>query len=204
MIFVQRSQWGAQPANYQANKLDYPVSEWVVHHSVTGTGGANPHQVVRNIQAYHLSQRTATGKKKYADIAYNHLVANDTDHVFDGRGPFVVSGATSPELNPISLAVCAIGNFQQEAPSAALLSNLARLGADLVRNGFLHPQFRISGHRDHWATACCGDQLYRKLPAVRTAIAKILNPPTLPPPNLTLDQRVSALELRVTKLEAQG
>ena len=59
------------------------------------------------------------------DIGYNYLVADD-GKAYEGRG-WGLEGAHTLGYNDIAVAICAIGNFEEEKPSQTLLQTIANL-----------------------------------------------------------------------------
>jgi hypothetical protein len=92
-----------------------------------------------------------------------------------------VIGAHTLGFNADSFAMSAIGNFEVAEPSRAMLRaykqllgwKLSRYGVDgdayTTINGVVLRT--ISGHRDVGSTACPGENLYAKLPAIRARVA---------------------------------
>jgi hypothetical protein len=54
----------------------------------------------------------------------------------------------------------------------------------IVDAGLAVVGFTIDGHRDVYATACCGDSLYARLPDIRELVAQ----PSPPPHHLSKEQ----------------
>lgn len=107
---------------------------------------------VRGIQAFHRD------KRGWADIAYNAIVCPH-GYVFEGRGPGVKSAANGNALdNDDWYAVCYLGGERDGFTDAGKEGFLTAFGW-LAREGGAGP--RRNGHRDHKATACPGDEIYR-------------------------------------------
>lgn len=179
MRYVTRDQWGARPAKYR-NKMPYPVSLAVIHHSVT-PWNADPYTTVRGIQAFHMDGRG------WSDIAYQELVAMDREHdgwVFEGRGFGFIGGATgTPPGDANSLSICLLGNSTETPPSPAAVESIASRLAYAEKTGRLASGWEIRGDRDYNSTNCPGDVLYGLLPAIRQRAAEIVagNIPTPAP-----------------------
>lgn len=151
------------------------ITDLIVHHSA-GPKSQTPQQ----IEAFEIS-RGDNG------MPYTWLV-DDAGVIYTGRPSYAVSAATYGR-NVQSVAVCVIGDFQTDdggfnGPiSPAAWSSLCDLAV------YAHRQIpsivRTIAHRDvaglfypndtaDYATACCGDQLYARLPELRAYIAKAL------------------------------
>ena len=176
VTIVTRPEWNALFPKSTA-RMPKPVSMVVIHHSVTPTN-ADPLVTTRAIQSMHMRDP----KVPYTDIAYQRLVAQD-GRLIQGRGLDVLGGATVGKNN-VSLSWCALGNFETDHPSPALIETLCQDIAQARRDGRLTATFTIVGHRDTYATACPGKWLFAKIPTIRQRVAQILDtpiPPTYPP-----------------------
>lgn len=133
--------------------------EAFVHHSVT-KAPANTKEAqaghMRYLESIHLG-------KGWAGIAYSHVVFPDGS-VWEGRG-FDHLPAAQAGHNSRTLAVCVVGNYQEDSPTAAVLRAVARVIREAQRRG--HPIKRIGGHRDVTPTGCPGDHLYARLDDIR-------------------------------------
>ncbi len=158
------------------------VEHIIVHHSATFNTLTNYVNMVRNIYLFH------TQENKWSDIGYNYLIAQDGT-IFEGRSSGAqsvdndnVQGAHFCGKNGGTMGICLLGNYNTAVPTDTALVSLERLTAWKVDKENLdalseapHPANAsleiIAGHRDGCATACPGDNLYARLPAVRTSVA---------------------------------
>ncbi len=182
---VSRAQWGANEAyrfdgqGHEIWPTEYRIPQKVIiHHSVTPNNEPNPPQTVRAIYYYHAITRG------WGDVGYNYLV-DWKGNIYEGRygGPEVVGGHTY-SYNYGSVGVCGMGTYGNTAdsvqPSPELLRGLTDVTAWSCSRVLLHPlegsffvdktTQNIAGHRDYNATACPGDYLYAKLPALRSSV----------------------------------
>jgi len=120
----------------------------VTHHSVTGSSPEIAQ--VQGIQAYHMFS------KGWTDIAYSLLVGQ-SGKVYEGRSAEALtygvrgkSGGTGDPEDRTLLAICAIGNYEVEQPSTAMLKAYRAIYTWLALQGATHQ----SGDRDHNLTAC--------------------------------------------------
>lgn len=131
----------------------------------------------------------------WRDIGYNFLV-DKCGNIYEGRAGGVakaVLGAHTLGFNTNSMGVAVLGSFGSHKPPAAALKAISRLtawklglyganprgktylksgGGNLYRKGKNVRLNVISGHRDGFATACPGTQLYRKLGTARSTAAR--------------------------------
>ncbi len=181
---VNRAGWGGPPTQEPGCTPAYaPVTHLFVHHQA---GTANPPYaaVVQGIWQFHVYTRG------WCDIGYNWVIAPDGT-LFEGRaGGNNVVGAHVTGLNTGSMGVCLLGDYQSEQPTPAALETLGRLlawkccdssidpvGASVHQGSGLTVQ-HISGHRDAGSTLCPGDNLYARLPNLRTNTDTLYRDPT--------------------------
>lgn len=184
-----RSEWGAQaPSGGYAYAT---ASHLGVHHSAsTSDGNANTWSecaaAVRGIQDFHMYTNGWT------DIGYNYVVCQ-TGHIFQGRedgndGSDVVGAHDSANYG--SVGVDGLGYFHApyyQQPTQAMLDGYAELFAWIADRRGIDPSGasyyaayggttnHVYGHRDVYATACPGDNLYAELPAIISRTNAILN-----------------------------
>ena len=184
-----RSEWGAQaPSGGYA----YQTADHLgMHHSAsTSDGSADTWSkcaaAVRGIQDYHMYTNGWT------DIGYNYVVCQ-TGHVFQGRedgndGSDVVGAHDSANYG--SVGVDGLGYFHSpynQVPTQSMLDGFAELFAWIADRRGIDPSGasyysgyggtvdNVYGHRDVYATACPGDNLYTKIPDVISRINTILS-----------------------------
>ncbi|MGH9285860.1 MAG: peptidoglycan recognition protein family protein, partial [Acidimicrobiales bacterium] len=172
-----------------------PVSKLVVHHTVTENDEPDPASTVRAIYAYH------TQVNGWNDIGYNFVV-DSAGRTYEGRyardyrpgevptgeneaGEGVV-GAHVGGNNTGSVGIAVLGDFSLLGPTNAAVDSLVRMLAWESGRHLIDPLGTatwstgelptIVGHRDVGATACPGEGLYSRLPAIRQAVANLVGP----------------------------
>jgi N-acetylmuramoyl-L-alanine amidase len=164
-----------------------------VHHT-ENPNGYSPGQVPGMLLAIYDYHRFTRG---YFDIAYNFII-DLYGRIWEARAGGVdepVVGAHAGGYNAVSTGVAILGSFSFAQPSRASMTALQRLLAwklalhgvpvlgkvrvevnpsDAFYTPFAPGQRvllpRIAGHRDGDLTSCPGDELYQRLPAVRTTV----------------------------------
>ncbi|HEY5386808.1 MAG TPA: peptidoglycan recognition protein, partial [Thermoleophilia bacterium] len=189
---VTRQAWGANeslrasPPSYATVKMAF------IHHTASGNDytKADAPAIVRGIYAYH------TKTLGWSDIGYNFLI-DRFGTIYEGRYGGVTKGVIGAQVlgfNTGSTGISVIGTYSSEAPPAAALTSLENLLAWKLSLSGLDPRgsvqmtcgstekFKagatvtlpvIAGHRDANYTECPGDQLYAKLPTVRSATSAL-------------------------------
>ena len=171
-----RAEWGADE-RIRTGGVEYgEVGAGFVHHTVNANSytAADVPAIIRGIYAFHVKGRG------WKDIGYNFLV-DRFGRIWEGRYGGVdlpVVGAHTAGYNDDAFAMSAIGDFTSVTPSDAVLDAYGRLFAWKLSLHGVDPtattrldgtSFRtVSGHRDAAATACPGQRLYDRLPAIRT------------------------------------
>ena len=148
MLYLSRTQWGAQPPKGGAfTRLNRRrVTGVVFHHS----GVERPPHGVNAVKAYerhHLS-------KGWDGIAYNWLV-DETGTIFEGRGWDARGGATKG-WNAKSISICYTG-YGYRQPNGSVLKSFQTL-VDEAEARFKKPLW-VTTHRRKSETTCPGDWL---------------------------------------------
>lgn len=150
---ITRSEWGARPPDHRTT-IPTPTPELILHHFASEHHGP---EGMRTIQSFHMDSRGMS------DIAYSFCVDHD-GQVYEGRGAGVQGGHTK-DHNSVAHAICAMGNYEANAPTPALIRGIA----DLVSFGHTQgwwPAQITHGHRDVGSTGCPGTHLYRAIPDI--------------------------------------
>jgi hypothetical protein len=199
-----REQWGADESlRFDASgaetwpRMYVPVKKLVVHHTATTNDYLDAAAEVRAIFVFH------TVELGWGDIGYNALIGRD-GVVYEGRrgrGPALepdhrqllsagVVGGHAFFHNYGTTGYALIGDFTQSPLPRVMRERLVDLLAytsrldgvdpstlgDFLRNdGIWHRDVpNVAGHRDLLVTECPGDQVYRLLPDIRSAVAERL------------------------------
>ncbi|WP_454859816.1 peptidoglycan recognition protein family protein [Promicromonospora soli] len=199
---VPRSGWGADESLSSSwPELSGRLDAMFVHHTA-GTNSYSRSQsaaIVRGIYAYH------TRSRGWPDIGYQFLV-DKYGTVFIGRKGAAsdnVIGAQAGGFNTGTIGISGMGNFETAGPTASMLRSMKRVlawkayryhvpptGSVTLPNGGSPDSNtrskpgddvrvpRIVGHRGtHW-TACPGERLQSKLPAIRRSVAEMVGAAT--------------------------
>jgi hypothetical protein len=145
-----RADWGARPP--RAGGRSHVPERFALHHTAGALVGSDRAPVtLRGIQAFH--QRD----KGWVDLAYHVFV--DADGVaWEGRDPGI-AGDTATMYDPAGWwLVCALGNFEEVAPTEAQIEGIARVLASIhLARGV--PIASLAPHNALAATACPGRNL---------------------------------------------
>lgn len=151
---VCRDAWGASPPG--DGMTPHRVARLTVHHSAAAaTDLTQGPGHLRGYQRYHVDTQG------WPDIAY-HVAVDRTGVAYDLRDWSRV-GDTGTEYDPTGHFLLLLdGNFDTHDVTDAQFDTASRLLA-WASTHFEVGLDTVSGHRDHAATSCPGDALYRRL-----------------------------------------
>jgi len=126
----------------------------------------------------------------YVDLEYSYVVDNPDGTIYESRGPgrnTAAQGCGSNDANTTGSAICVMGNFQgPDTPSEACINAIASLVAWGRSQGWW-ASLVTGPHRNvpQCSTACCGDNLVRRIGDInaRASGGPVPGPtPPTPPP----------------------
>jgi hypothetical protein len=171
-----RRQWRARAPRRRIVVLDRGPDHIVIHHTATPNTRAvslsHAYSLSRQIQRFHMNGRG------WNDIG-QQLTISRGGHVMEGRkysksailtGRHVI-GAQTLHHNTHTIGIENEGNYTSSRIPPRLWSALVQTCSILCAVYGLNPYQAIVGHRDFNHTACPGDVLYARLPALRRAVA---------------------------------
>lgn len=216
--FIDREEWGARRPRKRVRRPTYPATHIVVHHGAVkgiapdelldadGDGAPDKEEAIwKSYQDFHLDA------KRWLDIAYSFGFGR-TGCRYEGRGWRIQPGATGNPHDRFSVAFCAIGNFEKQKPTDAMLEGMVKQAVNGIRKGHLvePDQLVWIGHQDKpYATACPGRNLYAEIPNLAKSTkrawkklnetpepepAPIVIPPIVVPRDDAQDARILRLE----------
>ncbi|MEM1011597.1 MAG: peptidoglycan recognition family protein [Planctomycetota bacterium] len=140
----------------------------VIHHSATPDGGA------REFDKLHRGNG-------WDELGYHFVIGNGTDTP-DGAvevGPRwrkqkhgAHAKTADNRFNELGIGICLVGNFDHSSPTQRQMHALTVLSAHLMQQ-YRIPPGRLIGHGDTSATACPGEALHARLPALRRAASNL-------------------------------
>ena len=189
---ITRAQWcGGSASCSQVNTVYTPTyinaSHVVIHHGASPDTYTSGQSVVQSYYNYHVNTLG------WADIGYNYIV-DKAGNFFQGRhNPNIstsdVRGAHAGSSNSTSIGINFPGNADVTLATTAQLDKVEHLLAwwfdfkglsPLSSSSFQTQDFgiltkpRICGHRDIGQTACPGNDLYSRIPSLRTDVNQII------------------------------
>jgi hypothetical protein len=171
--------WGARPSARAVPVWDRRPVRIIVHHTATpnvddlSRGAAQT--LARAIQNFHMDRRG------WIDSGQNFTISRG-GYVLEGRhrslealrsGHRHVEGAHCTGQNVVAVGIENEGIYLTAIPPERLWERLRQLCAYVCQQYGIDPA-EITGHRDFKDTACPGDALYRRLPRLRTEVAREL------------------------------
>ena len=189
---ITRAQWcGGSASCSQVNTSYTPTyinaTHAVIHHGASPDTYTSGQTVVQSYYNYHVNTLGWT------DIGYNYIV-DKNGNFFQGRhNPNItnsdVQGAHAGSSNSSSIGINFPGNADVTIATTAQLDKVEHLlawwfdfkGLNPLSSSLFQTQAfgiqtkpRICGHRDIGQTACPGNDLYSKIPALRTSVNQII------------------------------
>lgn len=174
MRYLTRAEWGAEFDVNLRRLMALPAPDLWIHHTVTYPS-ADPAADMRAIE------RIDIGRFGYPSYSW---VIHPSGTVLEGMGVHV--GAHTINHNSTSFGVSFVGNFEYDTPTDAAMDACRELIAMLHGNGWLAAGDQpTGGHRDVYATACPGRNLYPRIPELRV--------PPAPPPASEHDDMLNVI-----------
>ncbi|MFZ0092134.1 MAG: N-acetylmuramoyl-L-alanine amidase, partial [Solirubrobacteraceae bacterium] len=197
---IARSAWAGRGHGPAAGPFYAAIDLAFVHHTVNPNGysAAQVPELILAVYAYHRYTRG------FYDIAYNFVI-DRYGRIWEARAGGIdepVLGAHAGGYNAVSTGVALLGTFMVSEPPPVALTALERLLAwklplhglpalgkvrvEVDPDGASYTPFRpgqrvllprIAGHRDGDLTDCPGNDLYARLPTVRTRVAALTGIP---------------------------
>lgn len=189
---ITRSQWcGGSASCSQVNTSYTPTiinaTHVVIHHGASPNTYTSGQAVVQSYYNYHVNTLGWT------DIGYNYIV-DKNGNFYQGRHNLNVTtadvrGAHAGSSNSTSIGINFPGNADVTIATTAQLDKVKHLlawwfdykGLSPITSASFQTQDygilvkpRICGHKDIGQTACPGNDLYARLPDIRTSVNQII------------------------------
>lgn len=158
---ITRKEWGAKPLTAYNYKIEPAYRTGIaIHHSVTAEGRSRPEveSILRQIDDYQRS-------KGYGGIGYN-IAVDYAGRIYAARGMNRM-GVHVVDANSRNYGVVYIGNGDKRITDDAVVG-IRKVVRLLQQNS--DRKLRIYGHRDLYATACPGAEIYRLIKRGRIAV----------------------------------
>lgn len=160
MEFRTREQWGAEyDVSNRALMKGLPVDTVFVHHTVTNVTD-DPNADMQQIEAIDMQR---FGVPSYSEVFHPSGVVLEGMGIH--RGAHTIDNQNN-SFNDVSFGFSFIGNYMNISPTVEQIKSFRLRINQWIETGYLKPIFILKGHRDVYATACCGDNLYNILPAL--------------------------------------
>lgn len=189
MNIVRRSEWWGSLPISELNSPRWPVkyiivTHIIIHHTVDAEI-LDSRERIRKLWRYQANDRG------FGDIGYNFLI-DKNGIIFEGRNnPSLgsnnvryVQGGHRQTVNSVTQGISVFGNYEKDEPTQKTIDSIIFLSASILkRAGYNKVEDKlilgerkniILGDRDVYATSCPGKNLYKHLPAIRSAVNNIL------------------------------
>lgn len=172
---IRRGTWGARYDD-GCRAAPLPASYVYLHHSVTQAPDlewldANRDGVDDDERAAMRTLESIGESRFGCGISYTALVV-PSGRIYEGHG-VGRQGTHTGGLNDRARAICFVGNYETNVPTAAQLRSAAWLLQEWKRNGVITRARLTGGHRDApgAATACPGRYAYAAIGKINTLAA---------------------------------
>ncbi|MFI0486402.1 peptidoglycan recognition family protein [Actinomadura sp. 9N215] len=187
-----REQWNARPPRRPAKVLDRRPDHIIVHHTATANATdrslAHAFALSRFIQDFHMNKNRWDDAGQQLTISRGGIVMEGRNRSLSAiRAGDLAVGAQVLHHNEHTIGIENEGTYTKKAVPRRLWDSLVEVCVWLCQSYDLEPSKAIVGHRDFNKTACPGDVLYARLPALRRAVAERLDGGSGPPENATGD-----------------
>lgn len=144
------------PYDYSRLENRKATNKIVIHHT------GNPTDTDWDVKTINNAHQN----KGWVCIGYHYVVRKDGS-IEEGR-PHWVKGSHALNHNWDSIGIHVSGNFEIAEPTPEQIESLAMLIGTVCHDyGIPINEETVVAHRDLMATACCGENLYKKLDIVR-------------------------------------
>lgn len=154
-LVIPRMQWASTRPDPSRMDPMAPIHAITLHHDgMQPSFSTDPPSVAAHIELIRQMHRG----KGWGDIGY-HFVIDRAGRVWEAR-PIAYQGAHVKDHNEGNIGICVLGNFEEQAPTAAQVEAV-RMWVSVLRQSYGIPAGQVYTHRE-WpgaATACPGAQL---------------------------------------------
>jgi hypothetical protein len=157
MEIIPAKVWGREVTGNPSRLRPALITELTVHY--TGAPSVN---VAKNEVAAYI-KRTERGHKArpnddLSTIGYNFLI-DEYARIWEGRGWEIRNGANGTKSNDTSISVCILVGVKDNKLSAEVIDAVRELRAMASKK--FKRELVVRGHRDHKATSCPGEDVYK-------------------------------------------
>ena len=161
---TRRAAWKAAPP--KKSYTEHTPALFTLHH----TAAHSPADRAAAVEEMQFIQDYHQNGKGWIDIAYHFLISPQGD-IFEGR-PIGVVGAHVANRNANNVGISIMGNYHPPAdqrPTQKVLNAIATIGRYL-KTTYKIDKSNFFAHREIGSTDCPGDNLYAKMPGLKTQI----------------------------------
>lgn len=157
MVIIPASVWGREVTGNPGAVDLKRVNELTVHY----TGAPSVNVAKKDVAAYiKRTERShkARPNEDFSTIGYNFLI-DEYGRIWEGRGLTYRNAANGTASNMTSVSVCILVGVKDNKISPEMVEAVRWLRAHVSR--LAKRELQVKGHRDHKATSCPGEDLYR-------------------------------------------
>lgn len=157
MEIIPASEWGREVTGNPGRVDLSRVNELTIHYTGAPSVNVKPNEVAAYIKRTERSHKARPGENM-STIGYNYLL-DEYGRIWEGRGLTYRNAANGTASNMTSVSVCILVGVKDNKISPEMVEAVRWLRAHVSR--LAKRELQVKGHRDHKATSCPGESLYR-------------------------------------------
>jgi hypothetical protein len=157
MVIIPATVWGREVTGDAPSLKPKQINELTIHY----TGSPSVNLAKQDVAAY--IKRTERSHKarpndNLSTIGYNFII-DEYGRVWEGRGFTYRNGANGTDSNSTSVSVCILVGVKDNKLTPEVIDAVRWLRAHASKK--VGRELIVKGHRDHKATSCPGEDVYR-------------------------------------------
>jgi hypothetical protein len=157
MELVPATTWGRNITGNPSKLRASGIVELTVHYTGSPSVNIAKNEVagyIKRIELEHKSRPT----ENMSTLGYNFLI-DEYGRIWEGRGWDIRNGANGTKSNDVSISVCLLVGVKDNKISAEVIDAVRLLRATASTR--FKRELKVQGHRDHKATSCPGEDVYK-------------------------------------------
>lgn len=157
MEIIPASKWGREITENAPRIRSAAIVELTVHYTGAPAVNVAKNDVAAYIKRIEREHKARPGENM-STLGYNFLI-DEFGRVWEGRGWGTRNGANGTQSNDTSISVCILVGVKDNKISPVVIDAVRALRAEASRR--FKRELIVKGHRDHKATSCPGEEIYK-------------------------------------------
>lgn len=154
---IPASNWGREITGNPSKARPAQIDELTIHYTGATKVDTHPTKIGRYIKMIERSHK-ARPNESFSTLGYSFLI-DKTGRIWEGRGFGLRNGANGSDSNNTSYSVCLLVGVEDNELTTAVIDAVKTLRVEIERR--VKRKVVVRGHRDHKATSCPGESVYR-------------------------------------------